>query len=204
MYMTFRQMKADPTRMQDALGILGFVVDRLNSEHGGNFGYSMQIGGDPSVVALSSPWETLGGYQAMREAMAGDAELQSAIRLATDLFADAQDMIGKVLNPPGERGAFAWIDTVRIHMPAVQEAMAFCMEVTEFAQDRMGRGLGLLSAYTGDRSQVAFVAYGSSLDDLEAINADLEADPEFHTFYKRSEDLIVAGSAERTIWQLLG
>lgn len=204
MFMTFRQMKADPARMQDALGLLDYVVGRLNSEHGGNFGYSMQIGGDPSVIALSSPWETLGGYQAMRAAILEDAEIQSAIRMSADMITDAQDLIGKVLNSPGERGQFAWIDTVRIHMPAAQEALAFCMEVTEFAEAQMGRGLGLINAYTGDRAQVAFVAYGSSLDDLEQANAGLEAEPEFQTYYKRSEDLIVPGSAERTIWQLLG
>ena len=131
MYMTFRQMKADPARLQDALGLMEFVVGRLNDEHGGSFGYSMQVGGDPSLVALSSPWETLGRYQAMREAIATDPELQSAIRLASDLFTDAQDMIGKVLNPPGERGAFVEINTARIHMPAVAEAMAFCQEVVK-------------------------------------------------------------------------
>ena len=204
MYMTFRQMKADPARLQDALGLMEFVVGRLNDEHGGSFGYSMQVGGDPSLVALSSPWETLGRYQAMREAIATDPELQSAIRLASDLFTDAQDMIGKVLNPPGERGAFVEINTARIHMPAVAEAMAFCQEVVEFAEGKTGRPLGLIAGHTGDRSQIAFVAYGDSLDHLETLSDQVEGDADFQTFYKRSEDLIVAGSAERNYWQLLG
>lgn len=204
MYITFRQMKADPARMQDALALMDHVVGRLNDHHGAAFGYSLQIGGDPSVIALSSPWETLGDYQAMRDTIAADTEIQTAIRLGADLFSDAQDTIGKVLAPAGDRSAFTWIDTARIHLPAVQDALPFCMEAAQFVHAKTGREVGLISAYTGDRSQVAWVMHGSSMDDLESINADIESDEEFMAFYKRSEDLIVAGSAQRSIWQLLG
>lgn len=204
MYMTLRTMRLDPARIQDGIGLAGYVIDRLNTEHGGAFGYSMEVGGDPTAMAIAGRWESLADYDAMRAAMAGDAELQSAIRMAATLSTDAHDVIGQVLLPPGERGAFAEVNQVRIHMPAAHAAIEFALEVAEYAAGKIGREVGLVSAVTGDRSQIMFVAYGTSLDDLITADNELEGDAEYQGFYKRSEDLLVPGSLERHFWQSLG
>lgn len=204
MYMTSRTLHAHPTRLPDAMSFLGYVVDRLNSEHGASMGYSVQVGNDPTALAVTGPWETLGAYEAARASMAADGELQSAIRVAGELFTSAEDAIGQVLLPPGERGAVAETNGVKIHMPAAFAAIEFALEVSEFAARKLERPIGLMQAVTGDRSRLMFLAYGDDLDDLAQTDAELNADSEYQEFYKRSEGLMVPGTLERNFWQLLG
>ena len=204
MYMSSRVLHADPAKLPDAMSFIGYVVDRLNTEHGASFGYSVQIGNDPTAIGVTAPWETLGAYQEMRASMAGDQELQSAIRVGSELFTTAEDVIGQVLAPAGDRWAFAETTGALVHMPAAFEAIEFALEVAEYASGLMGRPIGVITAMTGDLSRIMWLGYGSDLDDLAQATATAEADAGYREFYKRSADLIVPGSAERNLWQLLG
>ena len=115
-----------------------------------------------------------------------------------------RDVIGRIVVPPGDRGAVAETTGARLHMPAAFAAIEFAAEAAEIAASKLGRPIGLITAMTGDMSRLMWIGYGDSLDHIAADNAKLEADDEFRELYKRSEGLLVDGSSERNMWQLLG
>lgn len=204
MYMTFRNMRVqDASRMPDAIGMLQYIVERLNSEHGGNFAASMNVGGDPSALALASPWATLGAYEAARASLAADDELASAIRLATGMVTDVQDAIAKIIKPPGDRQNYATVNTVMMQLTAVTEAVPMALEVAEHVEQVSGNALGVLTAVTGNRAGLMWLGHSASMDDLADQADKLEADADYMAFFKRSETVFVPGTLEQSIWQML-
>lgn len=119
------------------------------------------------------------------------------------LVTDVQDAIAQVLKPPAARGSYAVLNTGRMHMPAVVDAIGFALEVATFVDGKLGRELGVLTAVTGNRSQMGWIGYADSLAQVEADGQTLERDPDYLAFFKRSEGLFEPGSLEQSIWQLL-
>ena len=203
MYMTFRQMHADPGRVPDAVALACSARDHLNSEHGGNYAVSINVGGDPSRFSLASPWERLGDYERVRAAIATDDRIQSIMRMAGGLLTSAQDTIAQVLKAPSGRGAYASTNTAMMHMPAVADAVPFAIEVAEFVGSRFGRDVGVLTAMTGNRAGVMWLSYADSLDQMADEGQQLETDPDYLAFFKRSESLFTPGTLEQSIWQIV-
>lgn len=201
--MTFRNMTVAAGAMQDAMTFVQWATNRLNTEHGGSFGVSISVGGDPSAIAVASPWETLGAYEATRNAGMADEQLASAMRMSSGLFTSAQDTIGRVLRAPGDRGNYANVNTAMMHMPAMTDAVAFALEVAEFVSANHGTEVGVMNATTGPRAGIMWLSYADSLDELAQLGEGLEADEDYLSFFKRSSDLFVDGSLEQSIWQLL-
>jgi hypothetical protein len=203
MYQLFRNMTVDMTRMQDALEMMTAARDRLNSEHGGNYAVSIPIGGDPAAVSLSSAFETLGQYGAMRTAVSQDPVLQSIIRMGGGLVTSMQDTIAQIMKAPAPRGSFVTVNTAMMHMPAVVEAMGFAIEVADFVEKKTGSVTGVMAAMTGNRAGLAWVGFSESLDQLANDQQALETDPDYLAFFARSENLFVPGTLEQGIWQIL-
>jgi hypothetical protein len=203
MYQLFRNMTVDMTRLQDALEMMTAARDRLNSEHGGNYAVSIPIGGDPAAVSLSSAFETLGQYGAMRTAVSQDPVLQSIIRMGGGLVTSMQDTIAQIMKAPAPRGSFVTVNTAMMHMPAVVEAMGFAIEVADFVEKKTGSVTGVMAAMTGNRAGLAWVGFSESLDQLANDQQALETDPDYLAFFARSENLFVPGTLEQGIWQLL-
>lgn len=203
MYMTFRNMTAAPGKMPEAVMLLQRVAARLNSEHGGNFGVSMNVGGDPSALALASPWASLGDYESARNSMLGDAEIQGAIRMAADLMTSAQDTIGRIQVAPGERSAYASVNTAMISLPNIAEAVGLAIEIAQYVTDSHGTQVGVITAITGPRAGLMWLSPADSLAGLGELGEALAADGTYMEFFKRSEGLFVDGSLEASIWQML-
>jgi hypothetical protein len=203
MYMSFRQLTADPARLQDAVGFLSWVRDRINSEHGGSFGVAMNVGGNPSALSLASPWATLGAYEKAREGIMGDVELQSAIRMAAGIFTGSQDTIAQILKVPGPRKKWANVTTAAMNMATVADTIGFALEVAEFVESKTGNSVGVLTAFTGNRSGLMWIGYGDSLDEVAENSQKLETDPDYLAFFPRSEPLFMPGTLEQNLWQLL-
>jgi hypothetical protein len=203
MFMTFRNMRADMARMQDAIGVATWARDRLNSEHGGAYAVSVNIGGDPTAIALSGAFASMGDYDTMRAAVAGDDALQAVIRMSADMIVEINDAITQVLRPPGERGAIATVNTAMMQLPAVTEAIPFALEVSDFVKKKLGNDLGVMTAVTGNRAGLAWMGFSDSLEQAAADGQTLESDPEYLAFFARSEKLFVPGSLEQSYWQLL-
>ena len=203
MYMVFRNMSADMGRMQDVIALAVAARDRLNSEHGGSYGVSVNIGGDPGAISLASPFTSLGEYQAMRAAVAGDAQMQSITRLASPMLTSVQDTIAQVLKAPAGRGGFAQVNTAMMHMPAVVDAIGFALEVAQFVDNKLGQSVGVLTAVTGNRAGLMWLSYADSLDQVGTNGQALETDPAYLDFFKRSGSVFVPGSLEQSIWQIM-
>lgn len=203
MYQTFRNMTAEMARMQDAIGMITMARDRLNSEHGGNYAVSVAVGGDPTAVSLSSPFETLGEYETIRAAAAQDPVIQSIIRMSGGLITSMQDTIAQVVKAPSPRGSFATVNQAMMHMPAVVDAIGFAVEVAEFVEQKNGNGLGVMTAMTGNRAGLLWIGFSESLDDVANDSQALETDPDYLAFFARSESMFVPGTLQQGIWQLL-
>lgn len=201
--MTFRQLTTAPGATADAVTFLQWIRDRLNSDHGGHFGVSVNIGTDASMVSIASGWETLGAYEAARASLMADDQIQFAIRTASDLFTGMQDTIARVLRAPGDRGNFANVNTAMMHMPAMTDAVALGLEVAEYVSSNHDTEVGVLNAMTGNRAGIMWLSYADSLDELAQLGEGLEADEDYMAFFKRSEGLMVDGSLEQSIWQLM-
>jgi len=203
MYMLLRNITAHPGRMPDAIALAVAARDRANSEQGGHYGVSVNVGGNPAALSLAGVFETLGQYETMRAALAQDDEIQSIVRLSGDLITSVQDTIGQVMKPPSARGAYAQVNTAMMHMPAVVDAIGFALEVAEYVDDKLGRDVGVVTAMTGNRAGLMWLGYTESLDQLATESQTLETDPGYLDFFKRSESLFVPGSLEQSIWQLM-
>jgi hypothetical protein len=203
MYMQFRNMRADMGKMQDAVGVATWARDRLNSDHGGNYAVSLNIGGDPSAISLSGAFATMGDYEKLRAAVAGDEGLQAVIRMSSDMIVETRDTITQVLRPPGDRGAIATVNTAMMHMPAVAEAIPFALEVCDYVKAKLGNDTGVMTAVTGNRAGLAWMGFSDSLEQAANDGQAMESDPDYLAFFKRSENLFVPGSLEQSYWQLL-
>jgi hypothetical protein len=203
MYQTFRRMTVDLSRMQDAIGMITMARDRLNSEHGGNFAVSVGVGGDPSAISLTSPFETLGQYETMRAAAAQDPVIQSIVRMGGDVTTSLQDSIAQIVKPPAPRGSFVTVNTAMMHMPAVVDAIGFAVEVADFVESKTGNATGVMTAVTGNRAQLAWVGFSESLEQLGTDLQTLETDPDYLAFFARSENLFAPGTLEQSFWQML-
>lgn len=193
-------MHADPARMEDGLGLVNYAVARMNDEFGASMRASINIGGDPSLIAVAGGWETLGAYATLRAQMQGDAELQSVLRMGASIFSGGQDFLVQIRRPAGDQGPLAVANTARMHMPRVTDAFAFAIEAAEISENATGRPTGIATAVTGDRSQLMWFGYQDDLDAFAADQAKLEADDDYLDLYKRSEDLFVDGSLEQGLW----
>jgi hypothetical protein len=203
MYQVFRNMTADMARMQDAIHMITTARDRMNSEHGANYAVSVAVGGDPSAVSLTSPFETLGEYEAVRAAAAQDPVIQSLIRMSGDVLTSVQDTIGQVVKPSAPRGSFATVSQAMMHMPAVVDAIGFAGEVADFVEQKTGNGVGVMTAMTGNRAGLLWIGFAESLDQVAKDSQTLETDPDYLAFFARSENLFVPGTLEDSIWQIL-
>lgn len=203
MYMTVRRLRVKYGRMEDALAFVGYVVERINTEHGASSRAGVNIGGDPAAISISGDWQSLGEYDAMRASVMADTELQSAVRVSSALFTDAADSIVRVLKPAGDPDNIVVVNTARMYMPRVGEAVAFALEVADFVDVSTGNVSGVATAVTGDRSELSWFGYGENLDEM-AQNADaIEGSEEYLSLFKRSEELFVPGSLRQSIWQFV-
>lgn len=203
MYMTFRNMRADTRHMQDAIGVATWARDRLNSEHGGGYAVSVNIGGDPSAISLTGAFATMADYEKLRAAVAGDDAMQAVIRMSSDMIVETKDSIAQILRPPGDRGAIATVNTAMMHMPAVSGALAMAFEVSDFVKTKLDNDLGVMTAVTGNRAGLAWMGFSDSLDQAAQDGQTLESDPDWLAFFEKSEGLFVPGSLEQSFWQLL-
>ncbi len=203
MYTTVRQLQVGPGRMEDALAFVGYVVDRLNAEHGASFRASVNIGGDPSAIAMFSQWNTLGEYGAMRTSAMGDGDLQTQVQAGASMFRRATDSIWRVLKPSAEPREIAVVNTASMYMPRVGEALAFALEVADFIDMNTEHPGGVATAVTGARSRLSWFGYGDSLDDVAEAADAIEGSEEYLALYKRAEQLFVPGSLRQSIWQLV-
>ncbi len=203
MYMQFRNMRADMGKMQDAIGVATWARDRLNSDHGGDYTVSVNIGGDPSAITLAGTSASMGDYERLRASVAVDDGLQSVVRLASSLILETRDTITQVLRPPGDRSAIVTVNRAMMHMPAVAEAIPFALEVSDFVKAKLGSDLGVMTAVTGNRAGLAWMGFSDSLDQASQDQQALETDPDWLAFFTRSEHLFVPGTLEQALWQLL-
>jgi hypothetical protein len=203
MYMTFRMMHGDLARMPEAIELAVRARDHLNSEHGARFAVSVNVGGDPAALSLSSPWEDLADYERVRAAVLTDPKLQSIIRMTSGMVSGTQDTIGQVLKAPSGRGAYAVVNTAMMHMPAVADAVPFAIEVAAFVDTKLDGDVGVLAAVSGNRAGIMWLRYADSLAQAVADGQVLESDTEYLDFFKRSESLYVPGSLEQAFWQIL-
>lgn len=203
MYMTFRMLRGDLSRMPEGIALAMSARDHLNSEYGARYAVSVNVGGDPTAVSMASPWGDLADYERVRAAIAADAKMQSIVRMGSGLVAGVQDTIGQVLKAPSGRGAYAVVNTAMMFMPAVADAVPFAVEVANFVDTKLDGEVGVLAAVSGNRAGIMWLRYADSLAQAVEQGQVLETDADYLDFFKRSESLYVPGSLEQAFWQIL-
>jgi len=201
MYVTTRRLTiTSAADMPQAIGLANFILNHINTKHGGQFAAAIMVGGDPSVIGVNGRYESLADIQTLGAALREDAEYQSVLQLSSHLFADIQDTIWNVRIPPGEAQAITSITAARVHLPRVGEAMTFAAEAAASIGSITGSQAGVATAVTGDRTRMLWAGYSADLGELEANTDKLESSDEYLDLFKRSEGLFIPGHFEQAIW----
>ncbi len=201
MYVTSRMLTTTSAAdMPQAVGLINFIINHINSTHGAELGAATMIGGDPSVIGINGRYETLADYQKLAMALQADTEFQSVVQLGSHLFADLQDTIWNVRIPAGEPQAITTITSVNVNLPRVGEAVTFAAEAAATIGSITGSTVGVATAVTGDRTRLLWAGHGADLAELEANTAELEASEEYLDLFKRSEGLFIPGHFDQSIW----
>ena len=187
--------------MPQAIAMVNYVLEHLNSTHGTQFGAGVSVGGDPAAIGITGGFESLADYEALRAKLPTDQDYQAAMQMGDHLFENTtQDTLWNVRIPPGDQNAVTQVSSVRMELTRISEAMTFAAEVAATVSEIVGRPTGLVTAATGDRSRLLWVAYSPSLAQIEADAATLEANAEYLDLFKRSEGLTQPNTLEQDIW----
>lgn len=207
MYLSTRILRASPAHMADAIGMVGFIVDRLNTEHGAALGASMNVGTESSTLAVAGTWEGLDDYQRVLTAMAADTEIQSAARLSDGLFdaARTEDHLYKIhVQPTGDPKPVIIANQASMRLTRVAEAVAFGVEVATTTTKISGVSAGFATAVTGRRSEVMWWSSVDTLADAGDVGDKLETDPGYVDLFTRSDGLYEESSLEQSLWVAVG
>jgi hypothetical protein len=187
--------------MPQAIAMVNYVLEHLNSTHGTLFGAGVSVGGDPAAIGITGGFESLADYEAFRAKLQTDQEYQAAMQMGDHLFENnAEDTLWNVRIPPGDQDAVTQVSSVRIETTRIVEAMTFAAEVATTVSGIVGRPVGLATAATGDRSRLVWVGYSSSLAQVEADGDTLEANEGYLDLFKRSEGLTQPNTLSQDLW----
>ena len=201
MYVTSRILRVSNGGAQaQAIGLVNYVLNHLNTEHGTDFGAGVMVGGDPGVIGITGRFESLSDYQRTQEAMRADTEFQSAVALGSHLFADAQDTLWQVRMAPGEADRFSTVSEVNANLQQPAEAMTFAAEIASTVGEIIDSQIGVVTAATGDRTRLLFVGFSASLAEVEANNEKLESSEAYLDLFKRAEGPFIAGHLTQNLW----
>jgi len=201
MYVTTRRLTINSAAdMPQAVGLVNFIINHINTNHGTNLAAATMVGGDPSVIGVNGRYESLADFQKLGMALQSDEEYHSVVQLSSHLFADIQDTIWNVRIPPGEPQAILSLTNARVNLARVGDAMTFAAEAASTIGGITGSQVGVATATTGDRARLLWAAYGADLGELEADTDAIESSDEYLDLFKRSEGLFIPGHFEQSIW----
>ncbi len=202
MFVSFRNLKANPGKIQDAIGIASYVCQAANAK-GAELSVSVQIGGESDALSVTGRWDTLGDYERVRADLATDPEIAAAVRLGATLTTNAGESIGQIMRPPGERKQYTAFNSAEVQLAEVTDVVPFVLEIAESASEITGNEVGVARPFTGQMNQVLWFSFHDSLDALAQAQAKLDASEDFVTYYKRAEGLLVPNSLVAGIRQNL-
>ena len=188
MYISARKITAANSRMADATAFASIVTERMNEKFGTTLGLGIEIGGDPNAIWLNGRWESLGEYQAFMEGFFADQQFATAMNIGDSVASLSSDQIARVHRAPGDRDAFAHVSTGRLLATNFVGAMSFITEIADLASEISGREVGVVLPVTGDRYEVKFVHFGSSLQELQDIDEKLFANEDYLAIFARSSE----------------
>jgi len=90
-----------------------------------------------------------------------------------------------------------------MQMENVTEAIPFALEVADVVKGITGNEVGVVTAVTGDRSQLMWVGFSDSLAAVGADNEKLESNADYIGLFKRSADTFVSGSLTQSFWRMI-
>ena len=135
-------------------------------------------------------------YQAFRLAYLSDPEMSSSFTEGANFATVVEDRLGEILIPMGERQPFAQVNTIEAISTNQPAAMEFFTQICGLFKEITGKDLGLGRYITGDNSQVAFIGFHESLQEIYDLEAACLADERWLALYSQSEGLIVPNSLE--------
>jgi len=196
MIVTGRKGIARPGLLADAIGFITNTVESMNQKFGVDFSVGVEVGGDPNAIYLSGTFESMNDYQAFRLAYSSDAEMASSFTEGANFATVVEDRLGEILIPMGERQPFAQVNTIQAISTNQPAAMEFFAQICGLFKEITGKDLGLGRYITGDNSQVAFIGFHESLQEIYDLEAACLADERWLALYSQSEGLIVPNSLE--------
>jgi len=189
MYVTGREVTVQNGRGPNAIGFASAVTASMNEQFGSMFAVSIEIGGPLNKLWITGFWQTLADYQTFVDGYMSDPKYQVAMGTADSVMADAQDQIGMVMRPPGERKEFAAMSTGRVKNTHLAQGVEFAVGAAELCSTITGTEFGLVVPVTGDRFEINFINYADSLQGLRDLDEQLMANEEYQSMFANSTEM---------------
>ena len=122
------------------------------------------------------------------EGFFADQQFATAMNIGDSVASLSSDQIARVHRAPGDRDAFAHVSTGRLLATNFVGAMSFITEIADLASEISGREVGVMLPVTGDRYEVKFVHFGSTLQELQDIDEKLFANEDYLGIFARSSE----------------
>lgn len=208
MYLFLRNRTAAHDRQLEATAFAVDIAAKATRIVGHEISVWQTLYGAPATVL---GWTmTLDSHQEMgvaREKLLADNDYVETITAAAHLFeGPTEDVLAQVVGTAGDgghRGDYASIVSAQCALGRISDAMAFGVEMMDHVAGVTGRdGLFTRSMY-GPWAQIAWFSLASSLEEVDAAEAALSADPEYLTKVDSSAGLFTPGSGHGRLTQRL-
>lgn len=199
MYLFVRTRSAVPERIFEATVWATEMAEQVSGITGLRIAANQVEYGAP---LNSFSWSTtVGSYAEMgaaREKLFADPGYLESIQAASGLFeGPPEDSLIDIIATAGDgghRGGFASMITTQCAAGKIGEAMAFGVDIMNHVSAVTGRDGVFGRSMHGPWAGVGWITLSDSLDEVDAFNAALEADPDYLTKVDASKDLFLPGS----------
>lgn len=208
MYLFARNRTAAHDRQLEATAFAVDIAAKASSIVGSEISAWQTLYGAPATVL---GWTmTVDSHHQMgvaREKLLADNDYVETIVAAAHLFeGPTEDVLAQIVGTAGDgghQGDYASMVTTQCAQGRIGDAMAFGVEMMDHVAGATGCDGLFTRAMYGPWAQVAWFSLANSLEEVDAAEAALSADPEYLTKVDSSAGLFVTGTGHGRLTQRL-
>jgi len=206
MYLFVRTSTADPKRGMDALAFSADIAGRVNSVTGQEVSaWTVLYGAPITTVTWTTRVESHAALGAMTEKLQADAGYMAATAEAADLFVGApEDSLIELLAMAGTgtgAGNYASVVTAQCADGKISDAMGWGVDILNHVHNVTGQDGSFSRSLYGPWASVGWITLANTLDEIDAANAKISADPTYIEKIDAATGLFVTGATATRLSQ---
>lgn len=205
MYIFSRTATIKPEHIEEGMGFAVDIAARVNTVTGKPITvYTMVFGASMGTVMWSTRYESQAEAADVAAKLAVDPGYMEAVKAHIGLFTAAPvdalvNVVSSTLDPQ-PRSVYA-ITRATIANGKLGPAMAFGVKAQEFVSKATGLPTAFTASVYGEFGGVGWLTGGSSMADMDAVQAMQSTNQEFLALLEEAGDLFVEGSGANALIQ---